>query len=326
MPLDCKKGGHVTQRHNEVRDALGDLAAIAYKDVVREPIVQDADDANGRPTLIADLSIRGVWQPQTVALLDVRVIDTNAQSYASHTATLEHVSSAQGRAALFTTLLRQASASGAGVLGAKIQSLENMLGSTPERGHAFTAAHNGQFFMLEQCLIPMDAHLNLGKFLYEEIPAWKKYQQQCLIPMDAHLNLGKFLYEEIPAWKKYQQQCLISMDAHLNLGKFLYEETPAWKKYQPLGVLGKQSDQDVIEECLEQLEDEVERLCNEEQVTAADQLFSKMAVSKVSLQLAIYYACLQIYARTAESSNGEPLLCPPATLMSLVISLCPPAY
>ena len=56
------------------------------------------------------------------------------------------------------------------------------------------------------------------------------------------------------------------------------------------------------------------------QVTAADQLFSKMAVSKVSLQLAIYYACLQIYARTAESSDGEPLLCPPATLMSHVIS------
>eukprot|EP00731_Ephydatia_muelleri_P036351 Em0240g4a len=47
------------------------------------------------------------------------------------------------------------------------------------------------------------------------------------------------------------------------------------------------------------------------QVAAADQLFSKMAVSKVSLQLAIYYACLQIYARTADSSNGEPLLCPP---------------
>ena len=31
-------------------------------------------------------------------------------------------------------------------------------------------------------------------------------------------------------------------------------------------MLGKQSDQDVIEECLEQLGDEVERLCNEEQV------------------------------------------------------------
>ena len=34
---------------------------------------------------IADLSIRGVWQPQTAALLDVRVVDTDAQSYASRT-------------------------------------------------------------------------------------------------------------------------------------------------------------------------------------------------------------------------------------------------
>ena len=83
--LDCKKGGLVTQHHNEVRDAPGDLAAIVYKDVVRESIVQEADDANGRPALIADLSIRGVWQPQTAALLDVHVIDTDAQSYASRT-------------------------------------------------------------------------------------------------------------------------------------------------------------------------------------------------------------------------------------------------
>ena len=83
--LDCKKGGLFTQHHNEVQDALGDLAAIVYKDVVREPIVQEADDSSGRPALIADRSIRGVWQPQTAALLDVRVIDTDAQSYASRT-------------------------------------------------------------------------------------------------------------------------------------------------------------------------------------------------------------------------------------------------
>ena len=82
---DCKKGGLVTQRHNEVQDALGDLAAIVYKDVVREPIVQEADDSRGRPALIADLSIRGVWQPQTAALLDVCVVDTDTQSYASCT-------------------------------------------------------------------------------------------------------------------------------------------------------------------------------------------------------------------------------------------------
>ena len=37
--LDCRKGGHVIQLHNEVRDALGDLASLVYKDVIREPIV-----------------------------------------------------------------------------------------------------------------------------------------------------------------------------------------------------------------------------------------------------------------------------------------------
>ena len=31
--------------------------------------------------MVADLSIRGVWQSQTVALFDVRVIDTDASSY-----------------------------------------------------------------------------------------------------------------------------------------------------------------------------------------------------------------------------------------------------
>ena len=54
------------QRHNEIRDALGDLASLVYKDVIREPIVQEANDACGIPSLVADLSIRGVWQSQTV--------------------------------------------------------------------------------------------------------------------------------------------------------------------------------------------------------------------------------------------------------------------
>ena len=29
--LDCKKGGLITQHHNEVRDAIGDLATHAWK-------------------------------------------------------------------------------------------------------------------------------------------------------------------------------------------------------------------------------------------------------------------------------------------------------
>ena len=75
--LDCRKGGLVIQRHNEVRDVLGDLASLVYKDVIREPIVQEANDACGISSLVADLSVRGVWQSQTVALFDIRVIDTD---------------------------------------------------------------------------------------------------------------------------------------------------------------------------------------------------------------------------------------------------------
>ena len=47
------------QRRNEIRDAIGDLASIVYKEVIREPVVQEANDACGVPSLIADLSIRG---------------------------------------------------------------------------------------------------------------------------------------------------------------------------------------------------------------------------------------------------------------------------
>jgi len=76
--LDCHKGGLVTQRHSEVRDALGDLAALRYSKVVCEPIVCDGNEVF--PALIADLRVRGVWIPQAEALFDVRVADTDAAS------------------------------------------------------------------------------------------------------------------------------------------------------------------------------------------------------------------------------------------------------
>ena len=37
--------------------------------------------ASNDPSLRLDLGIRGVWQPQVEALLDIRVIDTDAPSY-----------------------------------------------------------------------------------------------------------------------------------------------------------------------------------------------------------------------------------------------------
>ena len=50
--------------------------------VVSEPVVRDAS-ADGE-ALIADLGARGVWQPQAMALFDIRVVDTDARSYLSH--------------------------------------------------------------------------------------------------------------------------------------------------------------------------------------------------------------------------------------------------
>ena len=76
--LYCKKGGLVTQHHNDVRDALGDLASIVFNNVLKEPVVQEANTRYGTSDLIADISIRELWQPLTVALLDV---DTDAPSY-----------------------------------------------------------------------------------------------------------------------------------------------------------------------------------------------------------------------------------------------------
>ena len=64
-----------------MRDALGDIAALTYKEVVREPVVREADEAQGISALVADLGVRGVWQPQAEALFDVRVVDTDTQSY-----------------------------------------------------------------------------------------------------------------------------------------------------------------------------------------------------------------------------------------------------
>ena len=72
----------MTQCHNEVRDAIDDLATLAWGQVKREPVVCDAtSDPSGSETLIADLRIRGMWQHQVDAIFDVCVVDTDAPSY-----------------------------------------------------------------------------------------------------------------------------------------------------------------------------------------------------------------------------------------------------
>ena len=78
--LDCRKGGLVTQRHNEIRDTICGLASMVWGQVTQEPVVCDSLDS-GNSSLVADIAIRGVWQRQATALFDVRVIDTDARSY-----------------------------------------------------------------------------------------------------------------------------------------------------------------------------------------------------------------------------------------------------
>jgi len=37
--LDCCIGGLIGQQHNEVRDAVGDLASLAWGQVTKEPVI-----------------------------------------------------------------------------------------------------------------------------------------------------------------------------------------------------------------------------------------------------------------------------------------------
>ena len=82
--MDCHVGGLVSYRHNEVRDTIGDLSSLVWKQVQKEPIVREStiDDSTSE-TLIADLRVCGVWEPRVDAIFDVGVVDTDAPSYCS---------------------------------------------------------------------------------------------------------------------------------------------------------------------------------------------------------------------------------------------------
>ena len=50
--------------------------------IVKEPVV--CNGSAGADTLIVDLCVYGVWEPQIEALFDIRVVDIDAQSYRAH--------------------------------------------------------------------------------------------------------------------------------------------------------------------------------------------------------------------------------------------------
>ena len=82
--LICRKGGLVVQHHNEIRNAIGDLTALAWGQMRCETVIVEAGDQHSE-TLIADLCVQRVWLPQAEVLFDIRVIDTDAQSNLCHT-------------------------------------------------------------------------------------------------------------------------------------------------------------------------------------------------------------------------------------------------
>ena len=114
--LACKKGGLLTLRHNEIRDAVGDLASLVWKDVQREPVIRENNPQDETPPLISDLFCRGVYDRQGAASFDIGVSDTDAISYQNrspmsvlHSAEVEkrtkNIDACQERHMFFTPLV-----------------------------------------------------------------------------------------------------------------------------------------------------------------------------------------------------------------------------
>ena len=77
--LQCKVGGFIHMRHNELVNITANLSSIVCKDVEKEPILQKRFEHDSE--LRADITLRGFWQRQQKAFLDVRVFSPSARSY-----------------------------------------------------------------------------------------------------------------------------------------------------------------------------------------------------------------------------------------------------
>ena len=84
--LNCKRGGFVIMRHNNVRDFEANLLSQACTDVETEPPLQPlsgetitgAAEDGAKP----DVRARGFWRPAQNAFFDVRLTNLNARSQA----------------------------------------------------------------------------------------------------------------------------------------------------------------------------------------------------------------------------------------------------
>jgi len=89
--MSCKKGGLVTQRHNDLKAEWHHLCiqALSAMAVTDEPLIHSswdvcqagAEGADPQPELRSDVAAHGFWKRRMTAIFDICVTDTDAASY-----------------------------------------------------------------------------------------------------------------------------------------------------------------------------------------------------------------------------------------------------
>ena len=84
--MNCKRGGFVSMRHNDIRDFEANLLSKVCNDVEIEPQLQPltgenlSGGSNGGDQARLDVRARGFWRRGQNSFIDVRVTNTNAES------------------------------------------------------------------------------------------------------------------------------------------------------------------------------------------------------------------------------------------------------
>lgn len=106
--LNCKKGGFVSTRHNDVRDFTAQLLSEVCHDVAVEPLLTPLTGETLKyKTAITDeqarldVSARGVWIRGSRAFFDVKVFNPLARSYSGQTLKASHRSNESGKKRLY---------------------------------------------------------------------------------------------------------------------------------------------------------------------------------------------------------------------------------
>ena len=83
----CRRGGFITQRHDELPNLEAELLKSVCNDVEIEPVLQDITSeelskaANKAPNARLDIHAKWFWKKQRSAFFDIRVCYPNAQTY-----------------------------------------------------------------------------------------------------------------------------------------------------------------------------------------------------------------------------------------------------